>query len=320
MQAIMKTGKKRPFVLKLILGLLLTPLLFSCGYGELEVVQTIDEEFYDVQKIDIESGFLEVVYEGVEGKTEVTLTGTLESSRPGAYKVNYQMEGDELKIELDQKNLIGSGRHKGVLYISGPVSIELDVESGSGTTQISNVESSEMELDAGSGRLELYNVAANILDLEVGSGTIKGYNLVGNVKGEAGSGRLEFDQIDGDAKLNVSSGVIRVKSITGKLNSQLSSGNLYMERVNEIEELKVSSGSIEGEDIGLGAKTRLSSSSGRIKIQTYSDLAAYNYDFQAGSGRVKVGDSSSSGSLEIHNGSPYTIQGSVSSGSIEIFN
>ncbi|WP_026953819.1 DUF4097 family beta strand repeat-containing protein [Algoriphagus vanfongensis] len=305
------------------MGLLLcsTAFLTSCGDGTMEVVQTISEEYAGIKEIQIESGFLEVIYEGIEGQDEVLMTGTLESTRPGSYRLEYYVEGDVLEIELDQKNLIGSGRHQGVLYITGPTAMELDVESGSGIVRISNVQGDELDFDAGSGVIELYRVSANEIDAEVGSGTIKGFDLEGKLLANAGSGRLEFDDVLGDAELNVSSGVIRLKNLSGALNSQISSGNLHMERVNEIQNLRVSSGSIEGTEIGIGgANTVLTCSSGRIRLQTYSDFAEYNFSFQAGSGRVRVGDSSSSGSLEINNGSAVTVKGSVSSGSIEIYN
>ncbi|RIW14537.1 hypothetical protein D0X99_13355 [Algoriphagus lacus] len=303
------------------LGLLLSgAFLFSSCESELEVVQTIDEEFSGVQRIEIESGFLEVNYEGKAGQTGVTLDGLLESSRSGNYQIDYSLEGNTLFIELDQQGMFGGGNHRGVLNLSGPKNMELNVSAGSGKTQVSGIEYPNLDITSGSGSIRLYTIKAPTIRLQAGSGAIEGYNLTGNVDLEASSGKIIFDQLAGNLKIFSSSGNVEVKRLSGKLNCELSAGNLEMGDVAEVEGLKISSGNIIGAGVGLGAKTNLVSSSGKISIQTFSNLKAFNYDFQAGSGKVTVGQSSSSGSLKIDNGAAQTIRGSVSSGIIEIKN
>ena len=294
-------------------------LLSSC-HEETEVVQTVSEEFSGIKKIEIESGFLEVNYQGIEGQETVLLEGILESSRRGKYRINYGTKGNTLEIELDQNGPFGGGRNHGTLYITGPQTIELEVEAGSGKTVVSGIDFPELELSSGSGSIQVHHVNSQRITLSVGSGSIEGYQLLGSLEAETGSGRLRFDQISGNAKIKASSGTIEVKRLDGKLNADLSSGNLNLHRIGEVEVLRVSSGNIEGTAVGLGPKTNLSSSSGRIKLQTDTPLNSYNYDLQAGSGRVTVGDQSSTGSLKINNGALHTIRGSVSSGLIELKN
>lgn len=301
----------------LLVGSLIT--LSSCE-GEMEVVQSIDEEFAGIQKIEIESAFMEVNYEGKAGQSSVELDGILESSRSGNFKVKYRQEGNTLFIELDQNGMFGGGNHKALLNLVGPKNVDLDIDSGSGKTVVSGIENPNLEISSGSGNIQLSMVKASSIELEVGSGTILGNDLIGNVEVDASSGRVEFDQLKGNLDIEASSGAIQVKRIDGKLNVEMSSGNLEMEEVTEIEILKVSSGNITGSGIGLGPKTRLITSSGRIEIQTFSNLKAFNYNFEAGSGIVVVGQSSSSGALKIDNGAATTISGSVSSGKIEIKN
>jgi lia operon protein LiaG len=295
-------------------------LLLSSCEGEIELVQTIDEDFTGIQRIDIESGFLEVNYEGKTGQTMVSLDGMLESSREGSYRVDYSVTGNTLLIKLDKKGRFGGGNHRGTINLSGPKNLDLNINSGSGKTQVSGIEFPNLDITSGSGRILVTNVKAPAIQLKAGSGAVEGYNLVGNVNVEVSSGQAEIDQMAGNLKIVASSGNVLVKRLTGKLNAELSSGNLDMATVTEIESLKVSSGNITGTAVGLGPKTNLVSSSGKISIQTPSNLRAFNYDIQAGSGKVTVGQSSSTGSIKIDNGALHTVKGSVSSGSLEIKN
>lgn len=304
-----------------VLSLLVSSaLLFSSCEREMELVQTIDEDFSGIQRIDIESGFLEVNYEAKTGQTLVSLDGILESSKSGAYQIDYSVTGNTLLIKLDKKSRFSGGNHRGTINISGPRNLDLNVNSGSGKTQVFGIEFPNLDITSGSGGILVTNVKAPSIQLKAGSGTVEGYNLVGNVDIEVSSGRVEIDQMAGNLKIFASSGNVGVKRLTGKLNAELSSGNLEMANVTEIESLKVSSGNITGTAVGLGPKTNLVSSSGKISIQTFSNLRAFNFDFQAGSGRIVVGQSSSTGSIQINNGAPHTVRGSVSSGSIEIRN
>jgi len=304
-----------------ILGFLLGSMIaFSSCEGELEVVQSIDEEFSGIQRIEIESEFMEVTYEGRDGQTTVELDGLLESSRSGNFKIEYKQDGNTLDIELDRNGMLGGGNHRATVNLIGPKNIELDVESGSGNTVISGVDYPTLDVNAGSGNIQVLMSKIPSVRLEIGSGSIGVYNVIGNVEANASSGKVEVEQMEGNLNVGASSGQVQVKSLTGKLNVEMSSGNIEMNNVSEIERLKVSSGNISGSGIGLGAETKLVSSSGRISIQTFSNLNGYNYDFEAGSGRVVVGESSSSGSLKINNGAASTISGSVSSGLIEIKN
>ncbi|MFL0684879.1 MAG: DUF4097 family beta strand repeat-containing protein [Algoriphagus aquaeductus] len=295
-------------------------LLLSSCEREMELVQTIDEDFSGIQRIDIESGFLEVNYEAKSGQTMVSLDGMVESTREGSYRVDYSVTGNTLLIKLDKKGRFGGGNHRGTINLSGPRNLDLNINAGSGKSQVSGIEFPNLDITSGSGGILVTNVKAPSIQLKAGSGTVEGYNLVGNVNIEVSSGRVEIDQMAGNLKIVASSGNVGVKRLAGKLNTELSSGNLEMATITEIESLKVSSGNMTGTGVGLGPKTNLVSSSGKISIQTPSNLRAYNYDIQAGSGKVTVGQSSSTGSIKIDNGAPHTIKGSVSSGSIEIRN
>lgn len=302
-------------------GLLLAALIaFSSCEGEMEVVQSINEEFAGVEKIQVESSFMEINYQGVSGQAAVQMNGLLESSRSGNFEIEYKQEGNTLFIELDKNGVFGGGNHRAVVNLVGPKDLELSVESGSGKTVVSGIEYPHLHLSSGSGNIRVMQARVPSIRLQVGSGSIEGFDLIGDVDADASSGKIEIDQMQGNLAIEASSGGVKVRNLTGKLNVQMSSGKVEVVNVSEMESMKVSSGSITGTGVGLSPNTRLVSSSGRIAIQSISNLADYNYDFEAGSGRVTVGESSSSGSLKINNGASSTISGSVSSGSIEIKN
>ena len=294
--------------------------LFSSCDTELEVVQSINEEFAGINQIEIESGFLDVIYRGDASMTTVQLDALLESNRSGRYQIDYREEPGKLIIELDQRNIGISDRSRGYIYLTGPLEMEMDVEVGSGKATISNVIGDQMEFSAGSGRLIVQDVTGNSIAISAGSGDLDLVNLEGNTVIDIGSGRVTLNNLLGDISLNGSSGSFIIQDIEGMLHAKLNSGNMELSEVEQLGKLEVSSGRINAVNSGLSALSKFNASSGNIRIQTFSALNGFNYNLQAGSGKVSVGDNSSSGNLKIDNGSPYTVSGVVSSGNIEIRN
>ena len=294
-------------------------LLTSC-FEELDVVQQIDEEFTGIQMIEIESGFLEVNYQGIEGMEEVKLIGQLESSRGEKFRIDYSVDENRLLVQLDQKSGWSTGRNRGYLYITGPKAMALQIKGGSGEIVVLGINYPELAVSVGSGKILLEDVQADEIKAEVGSGSLVANQISGLVLGLAGSGEIKVRNMNGDLDWDASSGKIDLFNIEGAVNVEMSSGRVIMEKVKELQTIKISSGSVHAQQVGLGPKTFLSGSSGNFKIQTFSDLNSFNFDLKAGSGKVEVGDRGASGTLLIDHGSPFTIYGQVSSGNIEIKN
>ena len=299
----------------LILG---SATLTSCDTN-LELVQSINEEFSGITSIEIESSFLDVNYQGLENAESVQLLGALESNKSGKYSIEFRVEDSRLIIEVERIG-IGGGNSRGYLNLTGPVLMDFDLEASSGNVKISRITSNEFEFDGGSGNLELINVTAPRIDLELSSGRIEASHLVGDVEMEISSGNAIISDLDGNINAVGSSGKFNFTAINGKVNSTLNSGNGTLSRVKEIGKLKISSGNYSVEDSYLGPNTLLEGSSGSLDIKTDSDLSAFNFDLKTSSGNLSVGQSTSSGSLKIDNGSPYTVSGVVTSGNIQIRN
>ncbi|PZX54021.1 DUF4097 family beta strand repeat-containing protein [Algoriphagus chordae] len=303
-------------LLALVMVVLTFASLTSCDTN-LELVQTINEEFPDISSIEIDAGFLDVSYQGDENTEVVTLVGSLESNKSGKYQIEYRVEQGELIIELDKKGG-GSSNSRGKISLKGPVLMEIDLESSSGNIQVHNLVSNEFEFDGGSGNLELTNVSAKKIDLELSSGNINASDLTGDVEVEISSGNASISNLAGNINAEGSSGKFTFSNIEGKVNSSLNSGNISMAGVQELGKLKVSSGNCNVKNSSFGVQTVLETSSGNISIQTNSNLEDFNFDLKTSSGKLRVGESTSSGSLKIDNGSPYTVSGVASSGNIEI--
>lgn len=302
-------------VLALFLGM---GILSSCDVN-MELVQSIDQEFEGINSIEIESSFLDVNYQGVENAEAVELTAALESNRPGRYTIEYRVEEDKLVVYVERHGN-GTGNHRGYINLTGPVAMKMDIEAGSGNIRVQRIESSKFSFEGGSGNLDLGQIKADEMVLKISSGKIDADDLVGNVALEISSGDARVTGLDGDIHAVGSSGNFTFTNISGKVNSSLNSGNGNLTSVQEIGKLKISFGNYTVSDSYLGPNTVLEGNSGNFKIQTDSDLREFNFDLKTSSGNLQVGESKSSKELKIDNGSPYTVSGVVSSGNIEIRN
>ena len=293
--------------------------LTSCD-GELEIEQSINEQFAGISQIEVDGRFLEVRYEGDPNLTSVELDGLLKSTRSGAYQIKVDHEGSLLKIELDQVGKFGAGNHLGHIYLKGPQEMNLNLVNGSGSVRVFKVISPALELETGSGTIEMHLNQIQKTRINVGSGDVGVFNHQGEVQADSGSGRIEMQGTRGAASLKSSSGAIHVRSMEGLLEAEVSSGNVELENVSSLGKIKASSGNITGESVGLSPTSNFVSSSGSIFIRTFSNLQDFNFDLLTNSGNVKVGNNSANGALKIFNGSAHTVLGRVSSGQIEIVN
>lgn len=303
-------------VMLLLCGL----ITFTSCDGELELEQSVNEQFEGISRIEVDARFLEVRYDGEEELTTVTLDGILESSKSGAYQIEFEKVGSTLKVELEQVGKFGSGNHRGHIFLKGPKEMVLNLENGSGAVRVFNVIAPNLEVNVGSGAVEMHLNAIDETKLQVGSGSIGVFNHQGEVNAVSGSGRVDLEGVRGSASIKTSSGSVSVKNLEGFLTAEVGSGTIDLTEVGELRRIKTSSGNITGQSVGLGAQSNFVSSSGRIVIRTYSDLSAFNFDLLSNSGKVKVGESSANGMLKINNNSAHTIVGRVSSGTIEIVN
>ncbi|MDN3686340.1 DUF4097 family beta strand repeat-containing protein [Cyclobacterium jeungdonense] len=302
-------------------GLLVLSILCfsSCLDPNLETVADIEESFADITSIEVDAGFLPAQYVGDPDLEEVSLDALLRSNVDGGKTISYRVVGEKLMVSLDN-NGVRMGRSEGYIRLAGPSNMSLQMHAGSGTIHAENVIGDRIDLEVNSGRVSAKNLDALEVYLTASSGEVLGEIIKGNTVASVSSGKLKLHQLDGNLDAETSSGNMEFRAINGLLNVKLSSGKITMDQVQALGKVTLSSGQVSGSDVGLSEYTSFKASSGTISIQTNSNLAAFNYEIHTGSGRAKVGESESSGTLVIMNGSPHTIKGEVSSGRITIVN
>lgn len=277
------------------------------------------KKYPNIKQIDIESGWLDVTYQGGAG-TEVSVEAYLESNIADQ-DIVFVTLGDVLKISYKS----GTGKYnwnsknKGYIKITGPMALALEVSGTSGNINIQNLESPETRLQLTSGNV----VAAKIkgkLTLTATSGTLAAKEIDGDVNARLTSGNTALDGIQGAVDYGSTSGNFNAKNIGGLLNIQLTSGNAKLENVTELGTMRITSGNMTAVNSGLGSKTQFNGTSGNFTVKTPSDLGAFNYNLKASSGNLRVGNSTKEKSLDINNNAASTIRGNITSGNMSITN
>ncbi|RZS98080.1 DUF4097 family beta strand repeat-containing protein [Cecembia calidifontis] len=305
-----------------LIGLVLSSLT-SCLGDDLSVVSEIQQDFEGITKIEVDAEFLEVQYTGASGRQVLSLNAELRSNSNKKFEVKYRVVGSTLVVTVETNNRLFSGGAKGEGFIrlTGPRNMLLDLEADSGKVTVENVVSNSAEIEVGSGEIFVKNVAIPRLNVELVSGRGKLEDVLGDIEGNVSSGKLEIIRVEGNVEASVSSGEIILRDVTGLVTAQTSSGKIEMSNVRSIGSIYISSGQLFATNSGLSPQTALRASSGNIYIQTTSNLRDFNYNITVGSGSARVGTSqSTSGTLNINNGSSTTIRGEVGSGKIEIVN
>jgi hypothetical protein len=294
----------------------------GCDFGPLRVITNETETFEGVTEIQIRGGAIETSYVGSDDSETVTLEAFLESSNPQLDGIIYRRKGNRLEIEMGNNDGLGfwTGRTKGYIAVTGPRKIALDVRSSSGVAEIRNVEHSDLDFRISSGKMEIHNIVCDKLVLKASSGRLHGENLQGDVDLSLSSGMATLKGVWGNVTFKGSSGSISISEVEGMVDGAMSSGKASLEDISEVGALSLSSGMLTAEEVGLGAATNLQVSSGYMKIQTFSPLDDFNYEFLVGSGHLSIGGQKGSENLKINNGATHTIEGKVQSGKMALVN
>jgi lia operon protein LiaG len=302
-------------------GFLIIAMLSSCLDHGMDVVQDIQEEFEGITSISVDAAFLEAHYEGLPDKDVVSLDALLKSNRESSYIIRYKVQGETLKIEVVSRGggRLGNLRTDGHIWLKGPSNMELDLNAGSGKVSAANTEGENHSLSVGSGKVVATGLKSKAIRLQASSGVIMATSLEGDILVDVSSGKIDVDKVKGKVSAEASSGKIQLTNIEGLVGAKVTSGNIQLSKIAEIGPLQISSGKITGSHCGLGPFSSLKATSGKIEIQSSTPLQHFNYALSATSGRVSVGNQQSRGNLNIQNGSPHTITGTVTSGQLAIW-
>jgi hypothetical protein len=188
---------------------------------------------------------------GEAGLTEVQASGTAcAGSEADLEKVRLRVDraGDEVRVEVETPTgWHGSGSLD--LEVRVPKDLALNVEDGSGSTEIDGVAS--LRLKDGSGGIDVRGVTGR-LEIDDGSGGIHVRDVSGDVEVHDGSGEMDVRQVGGSITVEDGSGGIEIHDVTGLVTiTEDGSGGIRIERVrrNVLVE-RDGSGSIEVDDVG----------------------------------------------------------------------
>ena len=236
----------------LVFSLLILSGSLVMAYDE-EKALTLSAEGIRELKVDSGSGALSIIgREGaasIEVKAKIHIKGVREGDIDDFLK-------DHMKLTLrkvgDSAVLVGKFENRNIfrlakearidLAVSVPSSMALDIDDGSGETEVKSI-AAPVRIDDGSGGLELKTIG-------------------GDVWIDDGSGSLYVDDIDGDLAVDDSSGELRIKNVTGNVEVDDSSGDMVILHVGGKVTVSDGSGSIEIDDVGGDVLLRRTGSGG----------------------------------------------------------
>jgi hypothetical protein len=302
-----------------IIALGLSLLVIATISNAQNVIVDAKKSYSNIKTVEVNGGWLDVTYEGGSG-TEVNVEAYLESNESNQ-DIVFVTLGDVLKIsyERNSNNSSWNNKSKGYIKITGPKAVALQLRNSSGSLKVTNVSSKKTVLKVSSGRISASAIEGD-LDIQASSGSLKIDGIKGNVIAGVTSGSADIKDVSGDVRYKSTSGSLGAENIAGEIGVYLTSGNARLTNIGTLGSLKFTSGNIKAENAGLGDNTSFDGTSGSFKVQTPSNLKAYNFSLRASSGNVKVGNSSAGKSLEMDNGSGSWVKGSISSGNITIEN
>jgi len=195
------------------------------------VLVNTTKKYPNIKQIEIESGWLEVSYQGGEG-TEISVEAYLASNVTGQ-DIVFVTLGDVLKVSYKKSSerYNWNSKNKGYLKITGPKSMQISVRGSSGKISLTNLVSNNTSLQLTSGTVTASQIKGN-LKLNSTSGTLRASKIDGNVEARLTSGNAYLDQISGKVNYESTSGSLDAKDIEGELNVRLTSGNAQIENAN----------------------------------------------------------------------------------------
>lgn len=259
---------------KLIAALALATIMSGCvviasspSRADFHIQKELSLDANSLTALDIEtgSGSLEVI--GKSGLTEIQVTADIYMDKK--YTDNYELTLNELghtgvfvaKNNSTSGFWVGSSPRIDVV-IHVPEGMSLDINDGSGDTEISNI-NAQLDIKDGSGSLVINNIIGDT-NINDGSGDLEVSYIDGNVNIVDGSGEMNINEVKGNLNIDDGSGAIYAKNINGSAEIEDGSGDLTVKQVTGVVTVDDGSGSITIKDTG-GLKI-LDSGSGGLNV------------------------------------------------------
>ena len=207
-----------------------TAAIVACMSGtavaDYQEVRELALEARGVDTVSIESGAGRLDVTGVPGANEITVTAIIEISGRDdeaaraaiASELVLSLEKDsdraEIKAWFDDGWSWGGSAHVH-LEVTMPDGLHLEIDDGSGSTEIADVRGDIM-LEDGSGSLDLVGVGGNV-EIDDGSGSLTVSGVGGNLVIKDGSGSITVRGVGGSVTVDDGSGSIDVRDVEADL-------------------------------------------------------------------------------------------------------
>lgn len=222
--------------------------------------------------VDIDAGRV-TVQRGDAGK----ITVYIELEDRGRYKLSSEQDGDEVRIDLEHKGIVGW------FFFS------IDVISGDEPwVRIEVPAHCDLDLVTDAGRIEIKGGIEGSIKARTGAGSIRIKDVKGDVRARATGGSINADEIKGRLDAETSTGEVTVRDSEGEFLLETSAGSIEVDRTVGRFRVRSSVGSInfdgtvtEGEDNYL--KTAVGSIRARL-----SGLSDIEIDAETDVGSVSI--------------------------------
>ncbi|MGY6559155.1 MAG: DUF4097 family beta strand repeat-containing protein [Nitritalea sp.] len=304
-------------------------LIVSCDELLHEIVTSyqeheLEESFADVQAIQANLAYGAFEYQGIPGKTDVSISGTLvyPEEAEGTWTSELKDGVLYLDFKLSSFPVFGWGgldRPDKTVRIEGPEYLRLEAKIGSGSFDVRDLSHERIELSVSSGSLRGEVLTADRLEISCSSGAVHFEDIEADVELQVGSGAAQLRGVQGRLQAKVGSGALQLKNISGDSEVSVSSGVVNLQNLAALKALKVSSGVLNGKEITFapgGAELQVSSGLASLQVD---ELTAYDYDLQVSSGNLRVGKARADAKrLTLSHATGVPVRGKVSSGSLTI--
>ena len=218
--------------------------------------------------LEVEAGAGSLVIAGADNVSEITVVADIYTEKRNAD--NYQLTLSEsgktaaLVAKINSSGGFWQGDSPHIdIKVTMPSHLMLNVDDGSGDTNISNIDGAVAVKD-GSGDLTIKGIK-NKVEINDGSGGLYVSQVIGNVTIVDGSGEITISDVDGNLDIDDGSGSIVVKGISGSANFEDGSGDLTVRKVDGVITIDDGSGDIDVEQAG-GLKI-IESGSGGLRVR-----------------------------------------------------
>lgn len=289
----------------------LSIIVLSFGCKAQNVLASVELEAENVTSVRIEGSFCDVV---AKPGTTTYFKGMIEGSGdPDDYRIDTDIVGDELVIEVKKRGGSWNRLSKSLLELTIKNGVNLSVDNSSGNIEAGDIEAEKYSFEASSGDIDLEGVLGN-MKVSTTSGDIEIREARGRLDVETTSGDQELENIIGSLDFESTSGEVSIRGFECDIIGEATSGDISLYDGSGMLKLRTTSGEIEGSRIKLTGDAEFRANSGDIEMELANSLEEMSFDLEASSGDLRVGNRSGEDELYIRNGGIW-IRGITSSGS-----